>query len=105
MPPVSVMALVFGGNGGGAGLSSAEEEELLEDTWSKEDLLENIRAGAAVMAAKAPGESELFCSLVRKVARATAEVSKEGGFLGMGGVLVSGKEKSAIALVEEALEG
>lgn len=105
VPPVSVMALVFGGNSGGAGLSSAEEEELLEDTRNEGDLLENIRAGAAVMAAKAPGEFELFCSLVREVARATAEASKEGGFLGVGGVVVSEKEKSAIALVEGALEG
>jgi hypothetical protein len=100
--PVSVMALVFGG---GAGLSAAEEEDLLEDTESEEDLLENIRAGSAVMREKAPGEWEAFRTLVREVALKTAEASKEGGFLGIGGVSVSEKEKAALSRVEEALEG
>ena len=100
--PVSVMAIVFGG---GAGLSAAEEEELLEDTESEEDLLENIRAGSAVMREKAPGEWEAFRTLVREVAQKTAEASKEGGFLGIGGVSVSEKEKAALLSVEGALEG
>ncbi|QJE96074.1 hypothetical protein [Luteolibacter luteus] len=100
VPPVSLMALAFGG---GSGLSAAEEEELLEDTRSEDDLLDNIRAASAVIAAKAPDELEIFRTLIREVAQKTAEAAKEGGFLGIGGVLVSEKERAAIAKVEAAL--
>jgi len=37
------------------------------------------------------------------VARAAAEASKEGGFLGIGGTLVSKEEQSALDAIEAAL--
>jgi hypothetical protein len=38
-----------------------------------------------------------------RVAQATAEAAKEGGFLGFGGTLVSEEEKAAIARIESTL--
>ena len=38
-----------------------------------------------------------------KVAQVTAEAAKEGGFLGIGGTLVSDEEKAALATVNSAL--
>jgi hypothetical protein len=40
---------------------------------------------------------------VARVAQATAEAAKEGGFLGFGGTLVSEEEKAAIARIESTL--
>lgn len=101
VPPVSLLGLVFGGGS----LTSAEEEELMEDTRSEDDLLANIRAGTAVVKAKAPEELDTFRKLVTEVARNVAEASKEGGFLGIGSTRVTEKEKVAIGRVESALLG
>ena len=37
------------------------------------------------------------------VAKATAEATKEGGFLGFGGTLISDEEKAALATVNTTL--
>jgi hypothetical protein len=51
----------------------------------------------------APEEAAEVRQWLTKVAQATAEAAKEGGFLGFGGTLVSEQEKAAIARVNATL--
>ena len=58
----------------------------------------------SLLATKAtPEETNEIKEWLAKVAQATAEAAKEGGFLGIGGVLVSDQEKAALATVHDAL--
>ncbi len=50
-----------------------------------------------------PEEATEFKEWLVKVAQATAEATKEGGFLGFGGTLVSDEEKAALVTVHQAL--
>jgi len=52
---------------------------------------------------RSPGELDAFKTAIRSIGKATAEAAKEGGFLGIGGTLVSDDEKSALAKIEAAM--
>ena len=69
----------------------------------KDKLLDIVKAGAAAVAAKSPGELQAYKSTILSVAQASAEASKEGGFLGIGGTLVSKEEQAAIDAIKAAL--
>jgi hypothetical protein len=73
---------------------------------------EQIQAAAAeilkrtsdLLAQKAtPEETTELKQWLAKVAQATAEATKEGGFLGFGGTLVSDQEKAALSTVNSTL--
>jgi hypothetical protein len=65
---------------------------------------EILRRTSDLLAKKAtPEETAEFKQWLVKVAQATAEASKEGGFLGFGGTLVSDQEKAALVAVNAAL--
>jgi hypothetical protein len=65
---------------------------------------EILNRTAALLSQKAsPEEASEFKQWLAKVAQTTAEATKEGGFLGFGGVLVSEQEKAALATVNSAL--
>lgn len=56
------------------------------------------------MATKAsPAEADAYKAMLVGVAQKAAEASKEGGFLGFGGVRVSDKEQAFIAEVKRTL--
>ena len=55
------------------------------------------------MSAKSADEVDEYRRFLLDVAQKAAEASKEGGFLGIGAVLVSDQEKAAIARLTEAL--
>ena len=61
------------------------------------------REVAALLGRKAPGEAEGFKRWLLATAQRTAEASKEGGFLGIGGVQVSDAEKAALTEVAGVL--
>jgi hypothetical protein len=65
--------------------------------------LEVIRQAAAIVDAKAPGDAASFKAWLQHIAQAVAEASKEGGFLGFGGVQVSDAEKATLAHIKENL--
>jgi hypothetical protein len=66
-------------------------------------VLERVKSAAALVASKAsPAEAEAYRRMLVAVAEEAAEASKEGGFLGFGGVRVSDKEKAFIAEVKAA---
>ncbi len=66
-------------------------------------VLQRIQSAVALVTAKAsPAEAGAYRQLLVEVAQQAADASKEGGFLGFGGVRVSDKEKAFIAAVKRA---
>lgn len=69
----------------------------------KNAVLERVKSIVAVVAAKAtPAEAQAYKAMLVSVAEQAANASKEGGFLGFGGVRVSDKEQTFIAEVKGA---
>jgi hypothetical protein len=65
---------------------------------------EILKRTSDLLAQKAtPEETTEFKQWLAKVAQATAEATKEGGFLGFGGTLVSDQEKAALSTVNSTL--
>jgi hypothetical protein len=70
----------------------------------QEAAAEILKRTAALLNEKAtPEEATETKQWLIKVAQATAEATKEGGFLGFGGTLVSDEEKAALARVNSSL--
>jgi hypothetical protein len=96
--PTSVLASAFG-----AGLTMDMASQVKALAPKKEALIEIVKAGAAAVAAKSPGELQAYKNTILSVAQASAEASKEGGFLGIGGTLVSKDEQAALDAIKVAL--
>jgi hypothetical protein len=65
--------------------------------------LERVTSATAVIAAKAsPAEADAYRNMLVAVAEEAANAAKEGGFLGIGGVRVSEKERTFIDEVSRA---
>ncbi len=65
--------------------------------------LEALRGVSALLDSKAPSDAATFKTWLSGVAKAVAEASSEGGFLGFGGVQVSDAEKATLAQIATAL--
>jgi hypothetical protein len=65
--------------------------------------IESCRRAAAVVAQKSPAEADEYQRWLVSLARKAAEASKEGGFLGIGGTVVSKQESSAVNKLASAL--
>ena len=69
----------------------------------KNAVLERIESAVGLVARKAsPAEADAYRRMLASVAEKAADASKEGGFLGFGGVRVSDKEKAFITEVKTA---
>ena len=66
--------------------------------------IETLRQAGAVLDAKAPGDAAAFKGWLRQISQHVAEAAPEGGFLGIGGVLVSDAEKARLAQISNALK-
>ncbi len=66
-------------------------------------LIEGCRRAVAIVAQKSPAEAEDFKAWLTSLAQKTAEASKEGGFLGIGGTPVSEAESAALKELSAAL--
>jgi hypothetical protein len=97
-PPTSVMSAAFG-----AGLTETALNSVKALAKDKEALLRMITQGAAAFASRTPAEVQAYKDTIRAVAKATAEAAKEGGFLGIGGKLVSADEQAALDRIDNAL--
>ena len=75
-------------------------KELAKD---KDAMLRMITEGTAAFASRSPAEVKAYKDTIRAVAKATAEASKEGGFLGIGGKRVSEDEQTALDRIDTAL--
>jgi hypothetical protein len=65
--------------------------------------LDALRQASAILDAKAPADAPAFKAWLNSIATKVAEASKEGGFLGFGGVHVSEAEKATLAEIAAAL--
>jgi hypothetical protein len=69
----------------------------------KAKAIEELRQTSALLDAKAPEDAAAFRAWLQAIAERVAEASKEGGFLGFGGVQVSDAEKATLAEISSAL--
>jgi hypothetical protein len=69
----------------------------------KAKALEALRQVTALLAAKAPSDAAAYKAWLAHISQNVAEASKEGGFLGFGGVQVSDAEKATLAEISAAL--
>lgn len=65
--------------------------------------LEHCKEAAAIVSQKSPSEADEYKKWLVSLARKTAEAAKEGGFLGIGGTLVSDAEANAVTTLAKAL--
>jgi hypothetical protein len=65
--------------------------------------IETLRQARALVDSKAPDDTAAFKGWLREISQHVAEASKEGGFLGFGGVLVSDAEKATLGEISSAL--
>ena len=72
------------------------QPEVAKDQNAQAQIFDQIGQALALLEAKAPQEKNGFSTWLMSVAQATAEAGKEGGFLGIGAVRVSDKEKTAL---------
>jgi hypothetical protein len=70
---------------------------------SKEALTSTIRSAVDAVERHSPSEAQAYKTWLASIARRVAEASKEGGFLNMGGTLVSSKEEEALKELTEVL--
>jgi hypothetical protein len=65
--------------------------------------LETLRQASSILDTKARADAPAFKAWLNSIAAKVAEASKEGGFLGFGGVQVSDAEKATLAQIAGAL--
>ena len=65
--------------------------------------LAHLREVSTILDAKAPGDAAAFKAWLRGISQKVAEASKEGSFLGIGGVQVSDAEKATLVDISKAL--
>jgi hypothetical protein len=90
----SVLGLAFD-----ADLTMDELTQLGGKGAKKEAMLATIKDAVATVAATSPADAIAYRRFLTDVATKVAEASKEGGFLGVGGTLVSAEEKVALGEV------
>jgi hypothetical protein len=74
-----------------------------EGSDAKGKTITELRLVAALLDGKAPEDAPAFKTWLLRIAERVAEASKEGGFLGFGGVQVSEAERATLAEISGAL--
>lgn len=95
--PTSILGLAYDED-----LSLDDLKTLGGKAATKDNLLVVIKEAVATVAARNPSDAAGYRRFLTAVATGVAEASKEGGFLGIGGTLVSTEEKAAIEEVAGA---
>ena len=70
----------------------------------KEACIATLRQAAAIVDTKAPRDAAAYKAWLQQISEHVAEASKEGGFLGIGGVKVSDAEKATLTEISSALQ-
>ena len=92
--PTSLVDVAFGADEGDVGLFEAGA---MDTTTPRSAMLACVREAAAAVKTKSPVDYTSFGDTLTSLAQKVAEASKEGGFLGIGGSLVSEDEERAVA--------
>ena len=79
-------------------LQGAKREQI------KPRAIEALRSAAAIVEQKAQLEAPAYKAWLLQIANNVAEASKEGGFLGFGGVDVSDAEKATLSEIAAAID-
>lgn len=95
--PVSMLNIAFGGG------PSQEEIDSIVSRAGMADPMQLVDAGVAQVAKHRPDELASYKAMILSTARATAEATKEGGFLGFGGMQVSPEEQAVLDRLQAAL--
>lgn len=95
--PTSLVAAAFSG-----GITRDQLSALKTMAPNRESLLGVVRESIAAVKTHSPAESTAFNDTLFTVATATARAAKEGGFLGIGGTLVSQDEQQALDTLKAA---
>ena len=66
-------------------------------------LIQGCKQAVAVVATKSPAEADEYKNWLTTLAQKASEASREGGFLGFGGKLVSEEEAAAVKELSNAL--
>ena len=69
----------------------------------KQRAIDALRAAASIVDQKAASDADAYKAWLLQIANSVAEASKEGGFLGFGGVDVSDSEKATLSEIATAL--
>jgi hypothetical protein len=72
-------------------------------TQTKNALIDAIKAAVRAVEGKSPNEVEGYKTWLASVAAKVAQAAKEGGFLGIGGTLVSRDEEEALKQLADVL--
>ena len=78
-------------------LQGAKREEI------KQRAIQALRSAAVIVDQKATSDTAAYKAWLLQIANSVAEASKEGGFLGFGGVDVSDAEKATLSEIAAAL--
>jgi hypothetical protein len=78
-------------------LSGAKPAEI------KARCIETLRQVGMLLDAKVPADTSAFKEWLRRISQHVADASKEGGFLGIGGLPVSEAEKATLTEISNAL--
>ena len=70
---------------------------------TKNALIAAIKTAVRTVESKSPGEVEAYKKWLASVAAKVSQASKEGGFLGVGGTLVSADEEGALKQLADVL--
>jgi hypothetical protein len=74
-------------------------------TQVKDKCIETLREAAAIVDAKAPGDTAAYKGWLQQISQHVAEAANEGGGLfGVGGVPVSEAEKATLSEISKALK-
>jgi hypothetical protein len=95
--PASLLNIAFGGG------PSQDEIDAVVANAGTVDPLAVIKTGVDQVSQGNPGEVAAYKSMILNAAQATAEATKEGGFLGMGGTQVSAEEQVVLDRISAAL--
>lgn len=90
-PDTSILAIAWKEH-----LSMDELQSLGGKGTTKEALLQHLKSAVSLVAARSPGDATNYRRFITNIATKVAEASKEGGFLGIGGTLVSDEERKAL---------
>ena len=104
-PLIKAVAADFGTAEGQSAARDGLREKLVGSRPAeiKAKCIETLRQAGAVVAAKAPDDAAAFKGWLHNISQHVAEAAKEGGFLGIGGVLVSDAEKATLTEISDAL--
>ena len=69
----------------------------------KQRAIDALRSAAMIVDQNAPSETAAYKAWLLQIANNVAEASKEGGFMGIGGVAVSDAEKATLSEISTAL--